>query len=564
MTTLLITEGDLNQQYEPKDEPLVSVIIGFFNEEQYLQEAIESVIAQTYSNWELILVDDGSTDRSTAIAHAFEKLNPEKIYYVDHEGHQNRGVCASRNLGITKANGKYIAFLDADDVWLPHKLNRQVQILEENPEAGMLYGLSRWWYSWTKKSEDYGRDFVYKLGLPSGTLLYPLSLINQFFITQKAAIPTPSNILIRREVLEKAGGFEESFEGKNISYEDQAFYAKVGLVSPILATDECWDLYRQHPESACAVAEKNEWGLEIRVFFLKWLKSYIEEKGFRGTDTWRALRKEIWRTRILSFLPIKMEWNSSRQKMIDLFLPIARKVLPAPVRSWLWAVMTGTPYLPPVGRVKLGHLRRLSPFSREYGYDRGRPVDRHYIESFLKNYELDIQGDVLEIADDSYTRRFGGERVTKSEVLHAEPGNPQATIVGDLTDADQIPANTFDCIILTQTLQVIYDVRAALQTVYRILKPGGVILATFPGISQISGYDKERWGYYWSFTSLSARRLFEEIFPPECVQVNASGNVLVATAFLYGMAAEELKPEELDHNDPDYEVVITVRAEKPA
>src|SRR5262245_9564385 len=163
----------------------------------------------------------------------------------------------------------------------------------------------------------------------------------------------------------------------------------------------------------------------------------------------------------------------------------------------------------PSSGVDFGHLRRVTPVSREFGYDRGKPVDRYYVENFLARQAGDIQGRVLEIGDAAYTRQFGGERVTISDVLHVEAGNPAATIMGDLTHADHIPTNTFDCFILTQTLQFVYDVQAALQTTYRILKPGGVLLATFPGISQISD---DRWADYWcwSFTSLSAQRLFEE------------------------------------------------------
>jgi len=221
-------------------------------------------------------------------------------------------------------------------------------------------------------------------------------------------------------------------------------------------------------------------------------------------------------------------------------------------------------YATPAGWVRLGSLRRVTPLSSDFGYDRGMPIDRFYIEKFIANHETEIRGHVLEIADDNYTRQFGGDRVVKSDVLHVSTEDPKATLVGDLTSADHIPSDTFDCIIITQTLQLIYDVRAALQTIYRILKPGGVVIATFPGISRISRYDAERWGHYWAFTSLSARRLFCEVFPEGQIQISAYGNVLSAAGFLYGMATEELKEKELEHFDPDYEVIIGVRAVKPA
>jgi SAM-dependent methyltransferase len=234
---------------------------------------------------------------------------------------------------------------------------------------------------------------------------------------------------------------------------------------------------------------------------------------------------------------------------------------PLPIRR-LWARWMGTDHIPPVGRVRLGSLRRVTPFSRDFGYDRGLPIDRFYIEAFLLAHASDIRGHVLEIADDTYTRRFGGSRVTRSDVLHVE-AQAGATITADLTRAEHVPSNSFDCVILTQTLQFIYDVPAALQTVRRILKPGGVALATVPGISQVSRYDMDRWGCYWTFTSLSVRRLFEAAFGPGTAKIETHGNVLTAGAFLYGMAAEELEQRELDPRDPDYQLVITVRAVKP-
>jgi SAM-dependent methyltransferase len=203
------------------------------------------------------------------------------------------------------------------------------------------------------------------------------------------------------------------------------------------------------------------------------------------------------------------------------------------------------------------------PFSRFAGFDRGQPIDRYYIEKFLAGSRLDIRGRVLEIGDDRYTVQFGGGRVTRGDVLHVAAGNPKATIVADLTCADAIAAETFDCIVMTQTLQMIYDARAAARHLHRILKPGGVLLLTTAGISQVSGHEGVgEWGEYWHLTSQAARRLFGEVFGAENVAVGAHGNVLAATALLYGLASKEVRGEELDFQDPDYEVLVTVRAVK--
>jgi SAM-dependent methyltransferase len=212
--------------------------------------------------------------------------------------------------------------------------------------------------------------------------------------------------------------------------------------------------------------------------------------------------------------------------------------------------------------VRWGSVRRIMPISSVFGLDRGQPIDRYYIEDFLQRHSDDIRGRVLEIGDSDYTRKFGGDRVTRFDVLHAVSGNPQATIVGDLATGEGIPGNVFDCMILTQTFLFIYDVRAAVVNAYRALKTGGILLATFPGISQISRYDMDRWGDYWRFTDCSARRLFGDVFGLENVKVETFGNVLAACAFLHGLASHELKQKELDYHDPDYQLLITVRAVK--
>lgn len=213
-------------------------------------------------------------------------------------------------------------------------------------------------------------------------------------------------------------------------------------------------------------------------------------------------------------------------------------------------------------RVALGDLRRVTPISREFGFDRGSPVDRRYIESFLRRHAADVHGRVLEVKDRAYTRRFGGERVEVSDVLDIDADNPHATVIDDLTTGEALPSNAFDCILLTQTLHLIFDVHAAARTLHRVLKPGGVLLLTVPGITQIPRAESASW--YWSFSDRSAARLFRTAFPDGAVEVESHGNVLAATAFLYGLAEQELREAELDALDPDYPVTITVRAVKGA
>lgn len=206
---------------------------------------------------------------------------------------------------------------------------------------------------------------------------------------------------------------------------------------------------------------------------------------------------------------------------------------------------------------------RWSPTSRTFGMDRGKPIDRLFIESFLETERQLIQGTVLEVGDREYTTRFGGGRVTHSHVLSPEPANEAATIVGNLETGEGIGAGEFDCIILTQTLPFLFELRKAIEISERALRPGGTILATLPGLCQISRYDADRWGDYWRFTPQSAERLFKEAFPEESVEIDFHGNVLVACAFLHGLAAHELRERELWHKDPDYPVLITVKATKP-
>lgn len=212
--------------------------------------------------------------------------------------------------------------------------------------------------------------------------------------------------------------------------------------------------------------------------------------------------------------------------------------------------------------VQFNDLSRTTPVSRVFGLDRGTPVNRYYIEKFLAGRAELVRGRVLEIGDSEYSRRFGGDKVEKFDVLHATPDNPGATLVGDLADSATLPADSFDCFICTQTFDCIFDLQKAVQGAHHLLKPGGVLLATVSGIGQISRYDMERWGEYWRFTAASLTRLFQPVFTGG-VEVESFGNMLSSIAALQGIAVEDLPdPGLLDQNDAEYPLVLTVVARK--
>ncbi|CAN5750996.1 hypothetical protein BH18ACT15_BH18ACT15_13640 [soil metagenome] len=247
------------------------------------------------------------------------------------------------------------------------------------------------------------------------------------------------------------------------------------------------------------------------------------------------------------------------KRALNRYRPAIRLLIPAPARSFLKRAARKLTRQR-VKAIRWGDLRRTEPVSPDWGFERGTPVDRYYIERFLEQNRRDIRGRVLEVLEPRYTTMFGSG-VTYSEVVHVEEGYPQTTVVADLSDGEGLTSDHYDCVILTQTLQCIPDTGAAVRTLHRILKPGGVVLATIPTITRISRYDMDRWGDYWRMTTRGARYFFDPVFDDDVV-VEAFGNVLVATAFLHGVAAEELTSDELSVVDPDFEFLVAVRARK--
>jgi hypothetical protein len=531
------------------DRATVAVIIPTFNQARFLADAIKSVLAQTRPADEIIVVDDGSTDDPASVAAQFQNV---RLIRQD-----NRGLSGARNTGLRNCKTSCVVFLDSDDRLLPTALEAGLACLSARPDCAFVYG------GYRLISEDgraIGPDYV---DLIDG---------DPHLAFMRRGISTPSMALFRRDCLLAVDGFDESLRRA----EDRDLYLRMTQRYPIANHRTIVSEYRRHGQNM-----SNNYVEQLRVLLqvldrhearittnaptraalkdgraLK-RKQFADQMVGEAATHWRAHQKIGI---VVGDLAESARWAPyfTIRALLAAVLRRASKVLPRRIVRWI-ELIRGHPYPIPIGSVSFGDLRRLSPISHAF-FSRGTPVDRYYIEGFLAQNAEHIQGRTLEIADNNYTARFGGERVTRSDVLHAVSGNPAATIVGDLATGQGIPSAAFDCMILTQTLLFIFDLREAIVQIRNALRPGGVALITVPGISQISRYDMERWGDYWRFTDASARRLFSDVFGPENVTVVTYGNVLAASAFLHGIAMQELGKQELDHYDADYQVIIGIRA----
>ena len=279
------------------ETPGVSVICIFKDEQRFLAEAIESVLAQTYPDFELLLVDDGSSDGSIGIARDFAVLH-RQVTFLQHPGNANRGMSASRNLGLRHARGRLIAFIDGDDRWRPAKLAEQVALMQNSPEAGMLCGKVNYWSSWNGGSDmEIATGHVQdSISLPPGTSLaiYPLGT---------ADAPCPSDVMVRRDLVDAVGGFEESFTGDLQIYEDQAFFAKLYLAAPVLFSSATWLDYRQHYSSCVATTYRHGLYLAARRHYLQWFYRHVGRTGL-PSDTRRVLRRAALKALFNTRFPI--------------------------------------------------------------------------------------------------------------------------------------------------------------------------------------------------------------------------------------------------------------------
>lgn len=273
---------------------LVSVTIPFYNAERFLGETIESVIAQTYPEWELLLVDDGSTDGSTRIAMDYAARSGQRIRYLEHAGHSNRGVNCSRNLGAREGHGEFVAFLDSDDIWMPQKLEDHVAAMEAHREAGMMFDSTEYWYDWTPKQEIEGENHIPPLA-PGDKVYFPPHLLANSYPLGPYGCPCPSSFLLRRSAFESIGGFDECFNPQTYQmYEDVAFLAKAYLSIPVFVSNNCLDKNRCSRFSmthSLAGASRDE---RARRYYFQWLRHYLRQHKIVDPQIWRTVRRQSW------------------------------------------------------------------------------------------------------------------------------------------------------------------------------------------------------------------------------------------------------------------------------
>jgi glycosyltransferase involved in cell wall biosynthesis len=530
--------------------PTVGIVITTYNHAHFLHDALDSVRSQTRAADAIVVVDDGSTDDPASVTAAYPDV---RLIRQD-----NRGLAAARNAGLAAIVTTHVVFLDADDRLEPEAIAAGLSCFARIPDCGFVYGGHRYIDA---AGEEIGERFE-----PPGDEPY-LNLLRRNFIGMHATV------MYRRDLLTGVGGFDERLR----RCEDYDVYLRMARRHPVAAYPDLVADYRLHGQNMSADHDAMlRTALEVHARHApspsddprmraawvegrrRWRQGYAEEMAvarYRRRQKGEPLRESL---AVLAKITAAAPAVALRQAIGGV-----RRRVGAVFPGRLRARLLTSPRVPRLGRVRFGDLHRVTPISQCFGFDRGLPVDRYYIERFLARNASQIVGRVLEVGDDSYTRRFGGPRVTRSDVLHVRAGNPRATLIGDLTDPDVLPENAFDCIILTQTLQLIEDVHSAVARLHRALAPGGAVLVTAPGISQI---DRGEWGstWFWSFTSTALQRLFGEWFGSDAVMVEQYGNVFAATAFLQGLAVEELDARDLDVLDKAYPVIVAARATKRA
>lgn len=578
--------------------PRVSVIVTCHDLGEYLDDAVDSVLAQTMNDAEILITDDGSTDpRTCAVLDACARPRT-RVIRLPH-----RGLAHARNALIREAAGEFLCALDADDRLHPRYFEKALRMFDERPAL----------------------TFVSSSAQMFGTHSGPWRHERCDLPALLAECTVHTATLVRREAVVAAGGYDAAMPYPG--YDDWELWlrlAAAGHEGVIL--DEPLFYYRRRPSSMSsayddfevhdalvaymhrkhaaayamhwrevalsrhhelALARRHEWQCNRRMRRLRPLldglgrarKEVGTGGGAEGQDVSAAagppgpLDPLAAVAAAASTLDEVRDWQAylrslerdvfpARQTATRAGRELAR--LAHEIDSMRSALQRGHEADRPAGRttVAMGDFDRVTPLSEVWGLDRGHPIDRYYIESFLSRRAADVRGAVLEVKDAGYTRRFGGDQVESSDVIDIDRANPRATIVGDLTDDAALPRGRFDCVILTQTLSAIYAAGAALATCWRSLAPDGVLLCTVSSLNRVScepgGEDND----YWRFTPAALRLLIEQHCPGAEVTIEPLGNVFACTAFLYGLALHEVPAHMLEAADARFPLVTAARIVK--
>jgi len=520
--------------------PSVAVVVTTYNHAHFLAEAIGSVRAQSERPLEILVVDDGSTDDPASVVKQFPDV---RLIRQD-----NQGLAAARNTGLAAVGADKVAFLDADDRLLPCAIATGLDCFERAPDAGFVYG---------------GHRVIDRSGHVTGANRYvPVGTEGYRDLLRANTIGMHAAVLYDRRTLSAIGGFDCTLP----RCEDYDLYLRMSRTHTVASHRDIVAEYRWHGANMSS-DHREMLGWVLRVLGRQ--ETHARQRGDTALD-WRQGQRN-WRHYYAGEIihDAGREWRR-RRSAARASKAMKEAFGASPFFTARWGTrmlgrrlrrILGQGTKPPLGAVDLGDFNRVTPISANFGFDRGTPIDRYYIERFLHHHRADIQGRALEVGDDAYCRRFGGDRITRQDVLHISSEAPAATIVGNLADSGILPAEAFDCLVVTQTLHLIFDMRAAVVEMHRALKRGGVLLLTVPGISQI---DRGEWGetWFWSLTRHSAVRLFADVFGSENVVVEQFGNVFAAGAFLQGLAVEEVDESRLDVVDASYPVIVAVRARR--
>jgi glycosyltransferase involved in cell wall biosynthesis len=518
------------------DSALVSIIIPCYNQAHFLGEAIESGLAQSYPHFEIIVVDDGSSDNTAEIAAGYGVCCLQQ---------RNQGLAAARNTGLRHSIGQYLVFLDADDRLLPNALKSNLEGLRTSPESAFIFGRHR---------------LITADGTPGPTKPHLYTGRDHYgALLQGNHIGMHATVMYRRTLFDAVGGYNTSLR----ACEDYDLYLRIARRYPITCHDEVVAEYRHHGANISANIPLM---LTTALDVLRRQRAHVKgDKHYermykRGVRGWTYYYTKQWIKRIYAQLKTQA-WKQAIQTALALAHYSVPAIL-APARRFLWQasqVVTARwqrLVRLPVGQIDFGTLRQVTPAG--YGAERttANSIERYYVERFLSQHVGDVRGQVLAIGDTFNTDQMANGQVQR-DMLYLMADDSSLAHVGD------IPSHSVDCIVLVQGLHYVYELEAMVRTLHRVLKPGGILLATVSGIGHIQQIQQTH-GRYWAFTVSSAQRLFTSLFPTDSFEVEAKGNVLAATAFLQGLEAKVLRRNELDYTDLRYPLLITIRAVKPA